>query len=170
MIRAYALFWWMRQASARLFPESGAEGNCTDERMSSIRSADYGWILVSGYALSDACNQHAFGKWINELEPAAQLVFDPSPVVATIPAELLKLAQKKSTWISANTKEVLILTGQSDPATAAEILVLRGNGLGGAVVPMAAISPHPNQALPTDSHFMADHWHCPMSLLWSRPD
>ena len=62
------------------------------------------------------------------------LVFDPSPIVAELPADFIAAARKRATWISANVREASILSGIADPAQAARALAEERPENGGVVV------------------------------------
>ncbi len=91
------------------------------------------WLLLSGYALSYRNSREALARWLDRARGTA-LVFDPSPVVAAIPAPILAAACHAALWISANAEEARVLTGERDPAEAAAALARGRPPRGGAVV------------------------------------
>lgn len=112
----------------------GAEGHVTAEDLAQISFSDFGWTLLSGYALHYAGSRGALQGWLRSDAAISNLVFDPSPVAAAIPGAVLKAALDRATWISANAREATVLTGLSDPAEAAKALAATRPADGGAVV------------------------------------
>jgi len=70
-------------------------------------------VYLSGYALPRI------------LPSAAQMFMDPGPLVAQIPADLLDPVLARCDWLSCNQREAGLLTGSTDPATAARLLLER---------------------------------------------
>ena len=110
----------------------GADGEMALKSLESLTDEPFAWTLLSGYALDYAGSRDAFRLWMTGKKPPAEVVFDPSPVVAAIMPQILKVALAFATWISANQREAAFLTGEIDPVRAAEQLALGRPG--GALV------------------------------------
>ena len=100
----------------------GAEGRIAPQDLADIALAPGDWVMLSGYTLHypEACQ--AVADWVATLPPRVTLIFDPSPVVAELPAELLVPVMARADWISANAEEAAILTGQPDATQAAQAM------------------------------------------------
>ena len=70
-------------------------------------------IYLSGYALPRI------------LSSAAQVFMDPGPLAAQIPADLLDPVLARCDWLSCNQREAGLLTGSTEPAAAARLLLER---------------------------------------------
>jgi sugar/nucleoside kinase (ribokinase family) len=110
----------------------GAEGHVTSASLAQISFADYEWTLLSGYALYYRNSRGAIADWLQNEPPVSRLVFDPAPIIASLAPDDVRAALARADWVSANLREALILTGHSDPCTAAKALAK--NRAGGAVV------------------------------------
>lgn len=112
----------------------GAEGHVTSGALAQISFNDFDWTLLSGYALHYKGSQQALCGWLESENSIPNLVFDPSPVVAAIPQEILEAALKRAYWVSANAREATVLTGITDPVAAAIALAADRPKDGGAIV------------------------------------
>ena len=112
----------------------GAEGHVTTEDLEQIGFAEYGWTLLSGYALHYAGSRAALHHWLLTEAIIPNLVFDPSPVVASIPREIRDAALDRAYWVSTNAREAAILTGLGDPTEAALSIAKSRPADGGCVV------------------------------------
>lgn len=110
----------------------GAEGQVTDADMIQVNTGRYETCLLSGYALHYCGSHAALTRWLNSDVALGTLFFDPSPIVAALRPDALKAALHRADWISANTREAAVITGQSDPHAAA--LTLSKAKHGGAIV------------------------------------
>ncbi|MBC7478739.1 MAG: ribokinase [Pseudorhodobacter sp.] len=109
----------------------GADGIVSDADIAQIQPRPGDWLLLSGYALGYRGSRDALTRWLGAAHNLP-LVFDPSPLVAAIPAATLTAARNAAMWISANAAEAQVMTGLADPSKSAEALAL--NRRGGAVV------------------------------------
>ena len=112
----------------------GAEGHATVDALVDLNSISFDWTLLSGYALHYKGSRSALSEWLQSDVPISRLIFDPSPVVAAIPAEALTAARARATWISANVREAAVMTGITDPMQSAQALAWETPADGGAVV------------------------------------
>lgn len=129
----------------------GAEGRMTDRDLDPVTPQDGDWVVASGYTLSYPDSRDALLRWLTGLRPSIPMIFDPSPVAASIPSEGLRAALARTTWLSANLAEAEILTGEATPERQAAVLldhlcpaargaVLRA-GAGGAILCQRGRSP-----------------------------
>lgn len=110
----------------------GAEGYVNEESLARIRSTDFEWTLLSGYALHYPNSRRAIVNWLQKEPVTSRLVFDPTPIIASLAPDELRAALARADWVSANSNEAAILTGHQDPGLAARSLAR--NRTGGAVV------------------------------------
>lgn len=101
--------------------KDGAEGT-TGEGFPSL-DRRYDWILLSGYTLCYPASRDALHTWVKYLPDGAGFVFDPSPVVAHIPAPILRDVLAKARCVSCNGREAEAITGLVEPAEAAQALL-----------------------------------------------
>jgi len=109
----------------------GAERRVDAAHLESLSASSYDWALLTGYSLFKAESAAAFVPWLAALGTPPKLFFDPGPTVANIPKPALKVAMRRAQWLSANTKEAEIMTGDTSPAAAAQQLA---HGREGALV------------------------------------
>lgn len=103
----------------------GAEGVLDDGALDGIQVGTSDWIAVSGYPLSYPGSREDLARWLQALPPSLPLIFDPSPVVASIPPAICEAVLARATWISANLSEARVLTGADEPARQAAALLDR---------------------------------------------
>ncbi|MFA3916981.1 PfkB family carbohydrate kinase [Ruegeria sp. 2012CJ15-1] len=123
-----------RDGERTFVASDGAEGHVAPDDLKQIGFAEFAWTLLSGYALHYAGSRDALCGWLETEPNISNLVFDPSPVVASIPQKALHAALDRAHWISANAREATTLTGLSDPGKAATALAASRPPQGGAVV------------------------------------
>lgn len=138
----------------------GAEGHLRRADLEALPRSGCGWMLVSGYTLHYPGARAALAGWLSQAPDLPALVFDPSPLVASLSPEYLKPALERAAWISANRREAAHLTGHDDPGLAARALARgrRGavvrDGAAGCVLAHAGtcrhIPPHPVRAIDTN--------------------
>jgi sugar/nucleoside kinase (ribokinase family) len=119
----------------------GADGYVKAVQLQPIKADTYDWVLLSGYGLSYEDSQQALAHWVSKLPANVSFIFDPTPVVDRIPADLLAMVMERADWISANAQEAETLTGLSAPTHAAlnlaqqsKVGALVRNGADGCVV------------------------------------
>jgi sugar/nucleoside kinase (ribokinase family) len=106
-------------------------------------------VYLTGYSLAHPANRAALTAWLPTLGPGPLVLFDPGPLVRTLPAEALALVLGRADWVSANAAEASALTGVADPTAAARALRERTGGAGvvvrcgpaGCVVALAGAEP-----------------------------
>lgn len=111
---------------------SGADGVVRDADLAQVRPEPEDWLLLSGYALHYPDSRDAMGRWLATSPP--RLVFDPSPIIAEISAELRSQAIKASHWITSNFMEGRSLTDFEEPTAIAESLAAGRPESGGAIL------------------------------------
>ena len=114
----------------------GAEGYVAAAELRSIPLSCLDWSILSGYTLYYEGSRKTFTDWLSNAETRPNLVFDPSPVIGAVQPEAIEAALASVAWVSANSVEATILTGESDPSNAAEYLA-KGRS-GGSVIRLGA--------------------------------
>lgn len=75
------------------------------------------WIFASGYTLSYPGSGESVARKVAALGSRNPLVFDPAPVVASIPHDILSGVLRATRWLSCNKDEALAITrGANDLA------------------------------------------------------
>ncbi|CDX17798.1 putative kinase [Mesorhizobium sp. ORS 3324] len=97
----------------------GAESVLTRDMMAPIKPAPGDWVFTSGYTLSYPGSRDALADWIAALSPEIPFVFDPTPVIAEIPRQILNRVLARTTWLSCNTNEAAEIAGAGDAQTVA---------------------------------------------------
>jgi sugar/nucleoside kinase (ribokinase family) len=82
-------------------------------------------VYVSGYGLAPEGTGAVLGAWAAALPGDIPLFIDPGPLVADIPAAVLDPVLARCDWWSCNQREATLLTGTTDPAEAAGLLLTR---------------------------------------------
>jgi sugar/nucleoside kinase (ribokinase family) len=101
----------------------GAEGMLTPASFERVRLQPGDWVFTSGYTLSYPGSRDALADWIEALPPQVPFVFDPTPVVAEIPAEILARVLARTTWLSCNTQEAASIAGLGSSEAMSERLL-----------------------------------------------
>jgi sugar/nucleoside kinase (ribokinase family) len=96
-----------------------------------VRAGDA--VYVSGYGLVAPDSGAILGAWAATLPAGVLLFVDPGPLIADIPAAVLGPVLSRCDWWSSNQREAALLTGASDPAEAARLLIAR-TGRAGVIV------------------------------------
>lgn len=111
----------------------GAEGHASAADISQVTATPFEWMMLSGYSLHYGGSRQAICTYLKS-STEENLVFDPSPVIAALPSDVLSCALDRATWISANQTEATYLSGCDDPVLAAQSLAKNKPAHGGAVV------------------------------------
>lgn len=106
----------------------GAEGHIDAEDLARISVKPSDWVMLSGYTLFYPAAAKAVSEWVAALPREVNVLFDPSPIVAEIPAELLAPVFARADWISANFEEGVCLVGYDDPGRVATALARNRKG------------------------------------------
>lgn len=109
----------------------GAEGQIPAGALERMDLGRTDWVLLSGYTLHYPGSRDALAEWIPSLPRSVRLLFDPSPLIAELPAAAIAAVLGRADWVSANASEAAALTGAASAEHAAGKLAL---GREGAVV------------------------------------
>jgi len=107
----------------------GAEGRLgrSDLDRVEVRADDI--VLVSGYGLAHAVNGPAIADWLGDLASSVRVVLDPSPLVDSLPAEVLAAVTARADVVSANGREARLMSpGAADLAEAVARIAAAGRG------------------------------------------
>ena len=110
----------------------GAEGHLTRADLDRVELLDDDIVFVSGYGLAHAVNGAAIADWLGTVPSSVRVVFDPSPLVDTLPAAVLAAVSARSDVVSANSREARLLSPTSATlaeAAAAIAAAVRGTAL-----------------------------------------
>ncbi|MCX5534693.1 PfkB family carbohydrate kinase [Streptomyces sp. NBC_00006] len=102
----------------------GVDARMTPDEAAAIGGAVRGGDLVqvSGYGLVMEVNGPLLAQMVAGLPDDVRVCFDPAPLVADIPAEVLEPVLARTDWLSCNAREAGILAGGADPREAAAAL------------------------------------------------
>lgn len=104
-------------AEARLGP--------SDLARLAVKAADV--VYLTGYSLAHPSNREALVEWLPRIGPEPLVVFDPGPLVGSLPREALATVLDRADWVTANAAEAAAISGFGDPEKAAgELLALTG--------------------------------------------
>ena len=114
----------------------GAEATLSAEHLAGVTARPGDAAGLSGYGLVHPSNRGALLTWLATLPAAATVVFDPGPLVTSIPPEALEQVLRRADWLTCNAAEAAALTGEDTPAAALHALAARfaGDGRPGAGV------------------------------------
>jgi len=110
----------------------GAEGQLTRADLDRVALRADDVVFVSGYGLAHPVNGAAIADWLGTVPSSVRVVFDPSPLVDTLPAAVLAAVSARSDVVSANSREARLLSPTSATlaeATAAIAAAARGTAL-----------------------------------------
>ncbi|WP_028068129.1 PfkB family carbohydrate kinase [Solirubrobacter soli] len=102
----------------------GVEAYLRAEDLERVAVREDDLVHLSGY---DLAYPHGplLARWLRESGAAA--IFDPGPLVADLPADLVEDALRCSSWVSLNAREARLLTGEERPAAAARAIAARSD-------------------------------------------
>ncbi|MCU1527454.1 MAG: sugar kinase [Frondihabitans sp.] len=103
----------------------GAEGELTREMLDRVEVEASDIVVVSGYGLAHPSNARAVPDWLDDLPTAVRVVFDPSPLIGTLPREPLERLLARADIVTANAREARLMTGAERAATGADVLLAR---------------------------------------------
>jgi sugar/nucleoside kinase (ribokinase family) len=110
----------------------GAEGQLTRADLDRVELLDDDIVFVSGYGLAHPVNGVAIADWLDTVPAPVRVVFDPSPLVDTLPAAVLAAVSARADVVSANSREARLLSPTSvtlADATVALAAAARGTAL-----------------------------------------
>ena len=100
----------------------GAEARLDAAALAGVELARGDYCYLTGYSLAHSANRAALVDWLPRLGDGVVVVFDPGPLVASLPADALALVLARADWVSANAVEAAALTGAEAPGDAARLL------------------------------------------------
>ena len=118
---------------------AGAETHATREALAPIAPAAGDWVFVSGYTASAPGAGEAMADWLDALADDVRVVFDPAPLVADIPGDILSRLLRRCTWLSCNQREAGLIAGtRLSPSQAASTILERCPQASGVVIRLGA--------------------------------
>ncbi len=103
----------------------GAEATLTADDLRTVRAGRRDAVYLSGYSLAYPCNRDAIQDWLDRLDDANLVFFDPGPLAGSIPGQALDRVLRRADWLTCNATEAALLTGCDDPLAAAQALSSR---------------------------------------------
>jgi sugar/nucleoside kinase (ribokinase family) len=100
----------------------GAEATLTAAGLAGVTARPGDAAGLSGYSLVHPSNRGALLGWLPRLPAATTVVFDPGPLVASIPPDALDEVLRRADWLTCNAREAAALTGEDCPPAAARAL------------------------------------------------
>jgi sugar/nucleoside kinase (ribokinase family) len=111
----------------------GAEATLTAADLDPIRPGPGDAVYLSGYSLVHPANRAALLGWLPRLGDGHTMVFDPGPLVLSVPGDVLDTVLGRADWLTCNAREAALLTGAPDPLGALRLLTRR-TGRAGVLV------------------------------------
>lgn len=88
----------------------GAEGRLGRSDLDRISLRPDDTVFVSGYGLAHAVNGPAVADWLTTVPDDVRVVLDPSPLVDTLPREVLDPVIARADVVSANSREARLMS------------------------------------------------------------
>ncbi|SBN61986.1 Sugar or nucleoside kinase, ribokinase family [Curtobacterium sp. 9128] len=107
----------------------GAEGRLGTAELDRVDLRDDDTLFVSGYGLAHPVNGRAIASWITTIPASVRVVFDPSPLVATLDPQVVAPVTARTDVLSTNAREARLMSpGSADlrQAVTAMAAVARG--------------------------------------------
>jgi sugar/nucleoside kinase (ribokinase family) len=118
-------------AGERTFLTSrGAEATLTAADLGLVRPGERDAVYVSGYGLAHPANRAALLGWLARLDDGQIVIFDPGPLVPSLPGGALRTVLGRADWLTCNASEAVLLTGARDPRHALTLLTQRSGRAG----------------------------------------
>lgn len=111
----------------------GAEATLTAADLELVAAAPGDAVYLSGYSLAHAANRATLLAWLKRLADSHTVVFDPGPLVRSLPAGALAAVLGRADWLTCNAREAAALSGRRTPGAAARALSVR-HGPAGVLV------------------------------------
>jgi len=103
----------------------GAEATLTAADLGQIRAAPGDAVYLSGYGLVRPGGAAALLGWLARLGGDHLVIFDPGPLVRSVPGAVLGPVLARADWVTCNAREAMLLTGAADPRGALRALTGR---------------------------------------------
>ena len=97
----------------------GAEATLTGADLAGLNACPGDAAGLSGYSLVHPSNRGALLGWLARLPAENTVVFDPGPLVASIPPGALDQVLGRADWLTCNAREAAVLTGAGPPGRGA---------------------------------------------------
>ena len=110
-------------AGERTFLTSrGAEATLALADLDPIRPGPDDAVYLSGYGLVHPASRAALVGWLPRLCDGHIMIFDPGPLVLSVPGDVLDTVLGRADWLTCNAREATLLTGSPDPLGALTLL------------------------------------------------
>jgi sugar/nucleoside kinase (ribokinase family) len=119
-----------RTGERTFFTSPGAEATLTAADLDVVRPGPRDAVYLSGYGLVHPSNRTALTGWLHRLDDGRIVVFDPGPLVGSVPRDVLDTVLGRADWLTCNTREAALLTGSADPLRALALLTGRSGRAG----------------------------------------
>ncbi len=103
----------------------GAEATLTADDLRRVQAGHDDAVYLSGYGLAHPSNAAAILDWLDRLDGANLVFFDPGPLAGSLPTGALDRVLRRADWLTCNAREAGLLSGCDDPAAAARALSSR---------------------------------------------
>jgi sugar/nucleoside kinase (ribokinase family) len=120
-------------AERTMMTSMGVDAELTSVELDSLGVNPDDIVYVSGYDLAYP-HGPVLARWLLDIDAANTVIFDPGPLVAEIPADLLDGVLGRATWLSLNASEALTITATSDHAQAAARILVERPTMHGVVI------------------------------------
>lgn len=80
-------------------------------------------LAISGYVLALPDSREAILALLDSLDDGIRIIFDPAPVIADVPQDAITHILARTTWMSANRRELAVITGNDSTPEAAQRLL-----------------------------------------------
>ena len=111
----------------------GAEATLAAADLDPIRPGPGDAVYLSGYGLAHPANRAALLGWLPRLGDRHIMIFDPGPLVLSVPGDVLDTVLARADWLTCSAREATLLTGSPDPLSALTLLTER-TGRAGVLV------------------------------------
>jgi sugar/nucleoside kinase (ribokinase family) len=108
----------------------GAEATLTAADLDVVRPGPRDAVYLSGYGLVHPSNRAALTGWLRRLDDGRIVVFDPGPLVGSVPRDALEAVLGRADWLTCSAREAALLTGSADPLRALALLTARSGRAG----------------------------------------
>lgn len=111
----------------------GAEATLTAADLEPVAAVPGDAVYLSGYSLAHPANRAALLGWLRSLRDGCPVIFDPGPLVRSVPAGAMNAVLGRADWLTCNAREATALTGCLDARAAVAALSQRYRRAGALV-------------------------------------